>query len=280
MKPSHPAAVNTAAMAIQAVDRTDLSAHADGSRDPVLTTRTRPAGEAPLKRVPAFAGMSGLLEPGSMTALSHHKSDLVRTLVARGYLHQCTDLERLDAKAVEGVVTGYIGFDATASSLHVGSLVQIMMLRRMQQAGHRPIVVMGGGTTKVGDPSGKDAARQMLDDAGIAANMASLKRAFEPFLRFGDGATDAITVDNDDVALRLRLRGVPARVRAALHHQPHAELRLREAAAGARAAAELPRVQLHADAGGGLPGVAPPPRLRSAARRLATSGATSSTGWS
>ena len=126
------------------------------------------------------------------------KSELVRTLVARGYLHQCTDLERLDARAAEGVVTGYIGFDATASSLHVGSLVQIMMLRRMQQAGCKPIVVMGGGTTKVGDPSGKDATRQMLDDAGIAANLAGIRRNFEPFLTFGDGATDTLMVDNDE----------------------------------------------------------------------------------
>ena len=125
------------------------------------------------------------------------KSDLLRTLVQRGYLHQCTDLERLDARALEGVVTGYIGFDATASSLHVGSLVQIMMLRRMQQAGHKPIVVMGGGTTKVGDPSGKDTQRQLLDDAGIAANLAGIKRNFEPFLSFGEGGTDALMVDND-----------------------------------------------------------------------------------
>ncbi len=125
------------------------------------------------------------------------KSELVRTLVARGYLHQCTDLERLDARAAEGVVAGYIGFDATASSLHVGSLVQIMMLRRMQQAGHKPIVVMGGGTTKVGDPSGKDATRQMLDDAGIAANLAGIRRNVEPFLTFGDGPADALMVDND-----------------------------------------------------------------------------------
>ena len=132
-----------------------------------------------------------------MTPSFQPKSELVRTLVERGYLHQCTDLERLDSRAAEGVVAGYIGFDATASSLHVGSLVQIMMLRRMQQAGCRPIVVMGGGTTKVGDPSGKDATRQLLDDAGIAANLAGIKTNFEPFLAFGDGPTDAMMVDND-----------------------------------------------------------------------------------
>ena len=125
------------------------------------------------------------------------KSELVRVLIERGYLHQCTDLERLDARAAEGVLTAYIGFDATASSLHVGNLVSVMLLHRLQQTGHRPIVVMGGGTTKVGDPSGKDSQRQMLDQAGIDANIASIKRAFEPFLRFGDGPTDALMVDND-----------------------------------------------------------------------------------
>ena len=127
-----------------------------------------------------------------------HRSELVRTLVERGYLHQCTDLERLDARAAEGVLTAYIGFDATAPSLHVGNLVGVMLLHRLQQAGHKPIVLMGGGTTKVGDPSGKDATRQMLDAASIAANMASIRRAFEPFLTFGNGPADAMMVDNDE----------------------------------------------------------------------------------
>jgi tyrosyl-tRNA synthetase len=124
------------------------------------------------------------------------KSELVRVLSERGYLHQCTNLEGLDDRAAAGVVAGYIGFDATATSLHVGNLMQIMMLRRMQQTGHKPIVVMGGGTTKVGDPSGKDTTRQMLSDADIAANMASIRKAFDAYLQFGDGASDAITVDN------------------------------------------------------------------------------------
>ena len=96
------------------------------------------------------------------------------------------------------VVTGYIGFDATAPSLHVGSLVQIMMLRRLQQAGHKPIVLMGGGTTKVGDPSGKDESRKLLTDDEIDANIASIRRVFERFLTFGDGPTDAVMVDNDE----------------------------------------------------------------------------------
>ncbi len=133
-----------------------------------------------------------------MTTQPAFKSTFLQTLQARGYIHQITHPDELDAAAASGVVTAYIGFDATAPSLHVGSLIQIMMLRRLQQAGHKPIVVMGGGTTKVGDPSGKDASRQMLDDAGIAANMASIKTVFEKLLTFGDGPTDAIMVDNDE----------------------------------------------------------------------------------
>ncbi|MBX7247598.1 MAG: tyrosine--tRNA ligase [Caulobacteraceae bacterium] len=133
-----------------------------------------------------------------MTDLQAFKSDFLKTLRDRGYIHQITHPEELDAAAVGGVVTGYIGFDATAPSLHVGSLIQIMMLRRLQQAGHKPIVVMGGGTTKVGDPSGKDTSRQMLTEDGIKANIASIKTVFEKFLRFGDGPTDAIMVDNDE----------------------------------------------------------------------------------
>lgn len=125
------------------------------------------------------------------------KSDFLQTLQARGYIHQITHPGELDAALTSGVVTGYIGFDATAPSLHVGSLIQIMLLRRLQQAGHRPIVVMGGGTTKVGDPTGKDAARPPLSDAQIAANIASIRTVFERFLDFGDGPTGAIMVDND-----------------------------------------------------------------------------------
>ena len=104
------------------------------------------------------------------------KSDFLKTLQARGYIHQITHPDDLDAACEAGVVTGYIGFDATAPSLHVGSLIQIMMLRRLQQAGHRPIVLMGGGTTKVGDPSGKDESRKLLTEADIQANIASIRR--------------------------------------------------------------------------------------------------------
>jgi len=126
-----------------------------------------------------------------------YTSSLLRLLDERGYIHQATDAAALDALASKEVVTGYIGFDATAPSLHVGSLVQIMMLRRLQQAGHKPIVLMGGGTTKVGDPSGKDESRKLLTEDGIQANIASIRRVFEHFLTFGDGPTDAIMVDND-----------------------------------------------------------------------------------
>ncbi|MCL6740202.1 tyrosine--tRNA ligase [Sphingomonas sp. RB56-2] len=130
--------------------------------------------------------------------MSEFKSSLLRLLDERGYIHQATDSAGLDALASREVVTGYIGFDATAPSLHVGSLVQIMMLRRMQQAGHKPIVLMGGGTTKIGDPSGKDESRKLLSHEDIQANIASIRKVFEHFLTFGDGPTDAIMVDNDD----------------------------------------------------------------------------------
>ena len=130
--------------------------------------------------------------------MTTHKSDLLRVLHERGYVHQVTDLAGLDALAARQTVPGYIGFDATAASLHVGSLVQIMMLRRLQQTGHKPIVVMGGGTTKIGDPSGKDESRQMLTTEGIDANIAGIRAAFERLLVFGDGPTDAIMINNDE----------------------------------------------------------------------------------
>ena len=130
--------------------------------------------------------------------MSSYNSSLLKLLDERGYIHQLTDAAVLDALASKGVVSAYIGFDATASSLHVGSLVQIMMLRRLQQAGHRPIVLMGGGTTKVGDPSGKDESRQLLSEEKIAENIAGIRRVFEHFLTFGDGPTDACLVNNAD----------------------------------------------------------------------------------
>ena len=126
------------------------------------------------------------------------RSDLVRILIERGHVYQATDLEGLDAAALKGPLSAYIGFDATAPSLHVGSLVQIMTLRRLQMTGHRPIVLMGGGTTKVGDPSDKATQRPMLTDEVIAENLEGIRRAFAPFLRFGPGPTDAIMVNNAD----------------------------------------------------------------------------------
>ena len=122
----------------------------------------------------------------------------MRLLDERGYIHQATDAEGLDALANKEVVTAYIGFDATAPSLHVGSLVQIMMLRRLQEAGHRPVVLMGGGTTKVGDPSGKDESRQLLTNQQIDENIAGIRKVFERFLTFGDGPSDAIMSNNAD----------------------------------------------------------------------------------
>ena len=126
------------------------------------------------------------------------RSDFLNVLEQRGYIHQCTDLAGLDALAAAGPITAYIGFDCTASSLHVGSLVQIMMLRWLQKTGHKPIVLMGGGTTKVGDPSGRDESRMLLDDAAIAANMAGIRQIFDAFLGFGEGQSDAVMVNNDD----------------------------------------------------------------------------------
>jgi tyrosyl-tRNA synthetase len=130
--------------------------------------------------------------------MTEYQSSLLRLLDERGYIHQATDAAGLDALASKQVVPGYIGFDATAPSLHVGSLVQIMMLRRMQQAGHKPIVLMGGGTTKIGDPSGKDESRKLLTPETIQENIASIFRVFQHFLVFGDGPTDAVMVDNAD----------------------------------------------------------------------------------
>jgi tyrosyl-tRNA synthetase len=126
------------------------------------------------------------------------KSEFLREALRRGFFHQCTDLEGLDALLLEGPVTAYIGFDMTADSLHAGSLLPIMLLRLFQQTGNKPVVLMGGGTTKIGDPSGKDEARQLLSDEQIAGNMAGIRAIFDKFLTFGDGPTDAVMVNNDD----------------------------------------------------------------------------------
>jgi tyrosyl-tRNA synthetase len=126
------------------------------------------------------------------------RSAFLEAMISRGFMHQCTDLEALDALASAGPIVAYIGFDCTADSLHVGNLVGIMLLRWLQKTGHKPIVLMGGGTTKIGDPSGKDEARKLLDEAGIAHNMAGIRKVFDKFLVFGNGPTDAVMLNNAD----------------------------------------------------------------------------------
>jgi len=130
--------------------------------------------------------------------MTEPKSDFLRAIVDRGFLHQATDFDELDAALCKGPVTAYIGFDCTAPSLHVGSLLQIMILRHLQQSGHKPVVLMGGGTTKIGDPTGRDLSRQMLTEEIIQANKDGIRKVFDKFLTFGDGPTDAVMVDNDD----------------------------------------------------------------------------------
>src|SRR5215472_19079834 len=124
------------------------------------------------------------------------QSDFLHEATERGFVFQCTDTEGLDAALRAGPVTAYIGFVCTADSLHVGNLVGIMILRLLQRHGHRPLVLMGGGTTRIGDPSGRDESRLLLTDEQIAANMAGIRRCFDPFLRFGNGPSDAIMANN------------------------------------------------------------------------------------
>jgi len=126
------------------------------------------------------------------------RSDFLRVVTERGFLHQCTDLEALDKRLTEGPASAYIGFDCTAESLHVGGLMQIMLLRWWQKTGNKPIVLMGGGTTRIGDPTGKDEARKMLTDEVIARNMAGIKKVFAKYLSFGEDANDAVMVNNAD----------------------------------------------------------------------------------
>lgn len=130
--------------------------------------------------------------------MSDVKSDFLKLMTERGHVHQCSDLEALDDAACKGIITGYIGYDPTAKSLHVGNMATIMMLRRLQQTGHKPIILVGGGTTKVGDPSFKTECRPMLTDEGIASNIEGIKKAYANYLVLGDGPTDAIIVNNDD----------------------------------------------------------------------------------
>lgn len=126
------------------------------------------------------------------------RSRFLQTVSERGYLHQCTDMGALDSAFMAGVVPAYIGFDCTADSLHVGSLIQIMMLRWLQKSGHKPVVLMGGGTSKIGDPSFKDESRKLLNDEQIQSNMDGIKKVFAKYLTFGDGPSDAMMINNAD----------------------------------------------------------------------------------
>ncbi len=141
-----------------------------------------------------------MLDDGAMSP----RSPFLAAAIERGFVHQCTDLEALDARLSAGRVTAYVGYDCTADSLHVGSLVSIMLLRLWQQSGHKPIVLMGGGTTRIGDPSFRDAARPLLGDAEIARNMAGIRKVFTKFVEFGDGPSDAVMVNNADWLDELR----------------------------------------------------------------------------
>src|SRR4051794_9830804 len=130
--------------------------------------------------------------------MSAYKSDFLHVLASRGFIHQISEPEALDTRARNGKVTGYIGFDCTAPSLHIGSLLPIMMLYWMQQTGHRPIALMGGGTTRVGDPSGKDESRRILTDDDINRNLVGIRSVFSKFLKFENDGGNAVMANNAD----------------------------------------------------------------------------------
>ena len=154
--------------------------------------------------------------------MSAYKSEFLDVLASRGYIHQVSEPEALDALARSSTITAYIGFDCTAPSLHVGSLVPIMMLHWMQQTGHRPIALMGGGTTRVGDPSGKDESRRILTDDVIAENLTGIRKIFSKFLKFGDGAERRRHGEQCRLAQFAQLHRLPARRRPAFLGQPDA----------------------------------------------------------
>lgn len=159
---------------------------------------TTPTDDVAADPPPVLERAASQRESPPMVSDFQPRSDLVRVLQERGYIHQCTDLEALDQAALEGVVTCYVGYDATADSLHIGHLISIMMLRWLQKTGHRPITLMGGGTTKVGDPTDKDKQRPLLTDAVINANLASIQATFAKFLSFGGDHNAAIMANNAD----------------------------------------------------------------------------------
>src|SRR5438477_6994838 len=150
-----------------------------------------PSSEVPL--ISPSAGRRFVLDEAAMSKV---RSAFLATAQERGYIHQCTDLAALDARLAAGPLTAYIGYDCTADSLHIGSLLGIMLLRLFQQTGNKPVVLMGGGTTKIGDPSGRDETRRLLSDEQIAQNMEGIKRVFAKFVDFGGGSGDAVMVNN------------------------------------------------------------------------------------
>ena len=194
-----------------------------------------------------------------MTDVFEPRSEFVRVLQERGFIHQASDLAAIDEKAASGELVGYIGFDCTAPSLHVGSLVQIMMLHWLQQTGGKPIALMGGGTTQVGDPSGKDETRKLLTVAEIEANKTGIRKAFSRFIQFGEGKTDAVMPDNAEWLTKLNylefLRDIGR------HFSVNRMLSMDsvKTALGARPGALVPGIQLHV-----LPGL----RLRRAQQAL------------
>src|ERR1044071_8556638 len=160
-----------------------------------------PPSEVPLISPSArrrFAPAFVLDDAAMPKSKSTEGSDFLAVAAERGFIHQCTDIEALDARLRAGPLTGYIGYDCTADSLHVGSLLGIMLLRLFQQTGNKPVVLMGGGTTKIGDPSGRDETRRLLTDEQIAQNMEGIKRVFAKFIDFGGGSRDAVMVNNAD----------------------------------------------------------------------------------
>src|ERR1041384_2375789 len=174
-----------------------------------------PSSEVPLISPSArrrFAPAFVLDDAAMPKSKSTGGSDFLAVAAERGFIHQCTDIEALDARLRAGPLTGYIGYDCTADSLHVGSLLGIMLLRLFQQTGNKPVVLMGGGTTKIGDPSGRDETRRLLTDEQIAQNMEGIKRVFAKFIDFGGGCRDAVMVNNADWLDQLHyiplLRGV------------------------------------------------------------------------
>ena len=181
--------------------------------------------------------------------MTRYRSEFLGILDSRGLIENGTDLQALDELLGRETVTGYIGFDCTAPSLHAGHLVQIFMLRWLQQTGHRPVVLLGGGTTRIGDPSGRDKTRQLLDAETIATNRAGIRKVFESLLSFGDGPGDAILADNSEWLERLSLIDFPARLWPAFLGRPDAQLRPCPQPPRAAGAPLLPRVQLHGPAG-------------------------------